>query len=239
MTSGGQSLWKYIKEYKLREIVIKQTIEVIDKSSVREPVMLILKNKYIRKGEFSLIFNADKEGIISIVFKYMNRDNFYLFEIGGYQQENKFFRLRKKISGLMKVIKKIDSVEEITDHIMTNESRKLFGYNRDVFYQVRILLEKDHIKVLYSELGKKEIIVFDLKEDEIQYGHVGFGTFLTTAAFDKILLRPVVDIQSIYDLIIKECFSQMMKLVKLIRNKMYFYMKDLNRISKKNRMKIK
>ena len=160
-------------------------------------MLLILKNKYIRKGEFRVSFNADKEGVVSIVFKYMNRDNFYLFEISGYTEKDKLFRLRKKISGKMTEIKKIDSVDEIPNATLLNKNEKLLGYDRDVFYQVRILLEKSNIKVFYSKLGKEEIMLFNEKEDDIPYGHVGFGTYITTAAFDKIILRPKVAIKSI------------------------------------------
>ncbi len=166
-------------------------------------MLLILKNKYIRKGEFRVSFNADKEGVVSIVFKYMNRDNFYLFEISGYTEKDKLFRLRKKISGKMTEIKKIDSVDEIPNATLLNKNEKLLGYDRDVFYQVRILLEKNIIKVFYSNLRTKEIMLFNEKEDDIQYGHVGFGTFMTTAAFDKIVLRPIVATKSIIFLLIR------------------------------------
>jgi hypothetical protein len=190
--SGGPSIWKFYKNYKLRENVVKQTAEVIDKSEVKEPSLLLIKNKYIRKGEFIVAFNAEKAGIISVAFKYMNKDNFFIFEIGGYKEKQKFFRLRKKSNGMVTIIKKIDSVNEMPKEAFGKNNKKLFGYNKDMFYRVRIVLSKKTIKIFYSKLGKREILIFDVLSSDLPYGQVGFGTFLTTAAFDSISLKPVV-----------------------------------------------
>lgn len=203
--TGGPSIWRYYKNYKLREYVIKQTVEVLDKSEIKEPALFILKKKYIRKGEFSVIFNADKAGIISIAFKYMNRDNYYIFEIGGHKQDQKFFRLRKRVNGMMNQLKKLNSIDELPKEPFGKKS-KLFGYERDVFYRVRIELSKTNIKVFYSKVGKREIMIIDENDEDILYGQVGFGTFLTTASFDNISLRPVVASKSKFKINNKNCW---------------------------------
>ena len=193
--TGGPPIWTFLKDYKSRESVIRQTAEVIDNSEIKEPCLLILKNKYIRKGEYSLIFNADREGIISIAFKFMNKENYYIFEIGGYNKDQNFFRLRKRVNGIMKQLIKIDTLNELQVQTFGKKS-KLFGYKRDVFYRVRILLSKRKIKVFYSKVGKTEIMIFDHQDNDIPYGQIGFGTFLTTASFDNISLKPSVPVQS-------------------------------------------
>jgi hypothetical protein len=58
-------------------------------------------------------------------------------------------------------------------------------------------LDKRNIQIFYSKVGKEEIMLFNEKEDDISYGHVGFGTFRTTAAFDNIFLRPIVAVKRI------------------------------------------
>ena len=168
-----------------------QTSEVIDKSDIKEPALLILKNKFIRNGDFSAIFNADKAGIISFAFKYMNRDNYYLFEIGGFKEAQKFYRLRKKINGMMKQIMKINKIDELPKSAF-NKKAKIFGYEKDTFYLVRIMILEKNIKVFYSKLGKKENLIFDVNDSDIPYGNIGLGTFLTTAVFDNITLRPSI-----------------------------------------------
>jgi len=154
----------------------------------------------LRKGEFSAVFNAQNTGIISFIFKFLNKNNYYVFEIGGSKKDDqRFFRLRKKVNGIMKVLGDIEEKEEL---LMSGnlQSKKdlVFGYDINVFYRVRIVTTKKHFSVFISKKGKGEFLVFDIKDTDIPYGRVGVGTFYTTAVFDMISIKPSVESKRLY-----------------------------------------
>ena len=188
---NGPSDWGYLNDVMDRETVILQKSEIADKSFNKEPTMLILKDKHIRKGWFSLDLAGYNNGAIGVVFKYIDANNYYLFEIGGYLAENRYFELRKKVNGMMKPIKRINSNEELEK----SESLKSrdFGYTPFKWYYLRVDLTGPSIKIFYKNIGHPEKLVMEINDNDIASGYIGLTSFNTKAIFDNLILRPKVE----------------------------------------------
>jgi len=111
----GPCFWSYKSEMNGRERVIMQENSAGDKGENKEHCMLLFKDQYIKRGWLSANFNAQKEGIVGIVFKYFDTNNYLILEIGGEKEDNKFFQVRKKVRGKMKLLQRINSNEEIPE----------------------------------------------------------------------------------------------------------------------------
>ena len=188
---NGPSEWSFKNDVLDRETVITQKTEVADKSEYKEPSMFILEKKYIKLGWISVHFAANKDGIIGIVFKYRDRNNYYLLEIGGGKPENRFFQLRKKIQGMMKVVSRINTFDELP--LEERNKSDAFGYIPLKWYYIRIVVEESGFKVFFSKIGYGEKMIFQINDNEIQIGNIGLTTYATPASFDNLMLRPKVE----------------------------------------------
>jgi hypothetical protein len=190
---NGPSLWSFKTDIMDRETVIKQDSSISDKSFKREPSMLILKDKFIKRGYFSVDLAGFDNGRIGVVFKYINPKNYYLFEIGGFTKENRIFELRKKVNGMTSVIKRINSNEELD---LTEASKsEAFGYIPNKWYSIKIVVDTSNIKIFYKKEGTPEKLILQTKDDDLQIGLIGLTTFNTKAIFDNLILRPIVEDQ--------------------------------------------
>jgi len=153
--------------------------------------MFILKDKYIKRGWFSLDMAGYQNGAIGVVLKYVDTNNYYLFEIGGYLEENRYFELRKKTNGMMKPVMRINS----NDEIEPNERRKSsdFGYYPYKWYSIRVLVNGPTMKFFYKKVGGHEKLVMTVRDDDIPYGLIGLTTFNTKGVFDNLIMRPKVE----------------------------------------------
>ena len=174
-----------------RESVIIQKSEISDKSFNKEPTMFLLKDKYIKRGWFSVDMAGYNNGAIGVVFKYQDANNYYLFEVGGYTDENRYFELRKKVNGMMKPLNRINSNDELDP----NESKKSldFGYIPFKWYKLRVLIDGPKFKFFYKKVGNKEKLILETSDADIQYGSIGLTSFNTKAVFDNFILRPIVE----------------------------------------------
>jgi len=179
------------KNFDGREFVIYQNSDAADKSPYKEHCMMLFNKKYIKRGWFSLNFYAPKEGIVGIIFKYIDSFNYYILEIGGAKKENQFFQIKKKVRGMMKTIKRLNSLEEIP---LEERNKSLdFGYTLFTWFSVRVVVNLESVKVFYKKNGFSEKMIFDIEDPDLDYGIVGIGTFATPVAFDNIMLRPIVN----------------------------------------------
>lgn len=184
----GPGEWMIRKNYHNRENVINQISELRDNSPNREHTMYILRNKYIKKGSFSVDFLAEKNGVIGIVFKFINANNYLIFEVGGFEKGKRFFQLRKKLNGIFRVIARINNKKDL--------KTKIFGYSKLTWYRVRLELDKYNIKVFISKPGQKEYLIFDEYDKDMSYGKIGISTSFTNGGFDNLVIKPKVDDKS-------------------------------------------
>jgi hypothetical protein len=133
-------------------------------------------------------FLAEKNGVVGVVFKFVNANNYLLFEVGGFEKRKRFFQLRKKINGVNKVIARVNNKKDVRS--------KIFGYKKLFWYRVRIQLYKNNIKVLISKPGQKEFLIFNENDKDLPYGKIGISTFHTQAGFDNLMIRPKVEDKS-------------------------------------------
>jgi len=187
-SKGGSGDWKIKKHYHNRENAIRQASEIRDNSPDRDHSMFILRNKYIKKGSFSVDFLAENNGVVGLVFKFVDPNNYLLFEVGGFEKRKRFFQLRKKTSGINKVIARINNKKDVRS--------KIFGYKKFIWYRVRIELNKYNMKVFISIPGQNEFLIFDENDKDIPYGKVGISTSHTQAGFDNLMIKPKVEEKS-------------------------------------------
>jgi len=91
----------------------------------------------------------------------------------------------------MKTVKRLNSLEEIP--LIERKKAAAFGYQIFTWYAVRVVVNKESFKIFYKRIGFSEKMIFDLEDDDLNYGIVGLGTFGTQVAFDNIMLRPLVN----------------------------------------------
>ena len=188
---NGPSEWNYQKEVLGREKVIVQKSEIADRSIFKEPSMLILRNKYIKRGWFSVDFAGTANGAIGVVLKYIDTNNYYLFEIGGHIKENQYFQLRKKVNGIINLLKIINSNDQLKK--TERENTPEIGYNTNIWYCLRIIIDGPSLKFFFNRKGTPEKFILKYRDDDIPYGLIGITTYNTKGYFDNMILRPKVE----------------------------------------------
>ena len=121
----------------------------------------------------------------------MDSNNFYLFEIGGYLEENRYFELRKKQNGMMKLLKRINSNDELDES--EKKKSKDFGYVPYKWYYLRVVIDGPSMKFFYNKIGNPEKMILETNDNEIPYGLIGLTTFNTKGVFDNLTLRPKIE----------------------------------------------
>jgi len=168
-------------------MVLTQNANVEDRGQNFEPTMAILKNIFVKKrASIDFQFYAKENGYVAIIFKFVDFFNYYIFEIGGGDDITKrYFQLRKKIDGSFSIIKRISSEEELPNV-------PFFGYEKNTWHHVRIILRNDLILVLASILDTSSLVkILEEKDGTIPSGRVGFATYKTQAAFSEIQIKPL------------------------------------------------
>ena len=169
-----------------REFVLRQASFIADLSQNNEPTISYLKNVYVKEQAIiDYQFRASGTGYVSCVFKYKDCNNYYTFEMGGGDNvDARFFEIRKKQDGHFTSIKKFSTQKEI-------EYLPFFGYETNTWYAVSIEIKYNNIKVFVSILGiTAKMIVFNLDDNTLPFGYVGFGTYGTPGIFSEIFVRP-------------------------------------------------
>lgn len=181
----GPGEWIVKRNYYNRDATINQVSEIRDKSPDRDHTIYVLKDKFLKEGTFSVDFLSEKSGIVGIVFKFVDTNNYLMFEIGGFNKDMRFFQIRKKLSGMKKVVKRINEQKEVESDI--------FGFSQFIWYRVKIIINKERYRIFISKPGQKEFLIFDEIDKDINYGYVGISTCYTIAGFDNLVLKPKVE----------------------------------------------
>lgn len=170
------------------EVGVLQFSQIYDSSSQRKPDMAVYKDKVITNGVLKVTFiGKDSDGTVSIILKHRitikkgtPTEKFYSFDMT-HSENNPKFALRKYIEG---TFTEIHSVSKKIDGLPT------LGYlpDRKVFVEIQLIV--DQISISVSINNSPSVKVMDVKDDSIDYGNVGLGTYKTKAAFTMVELFP-------------------------------------------------
>ena len=194
-SKDGPAMWEMIsKETDTQEIAIKQDSLVYDSSAMRIPSMIILKGKYIRNGILRVEFIPTTEnGVISIIFKFntfKTSTSFYSFDLvnQGDESEDNQFVLRRIDNGLSKELKSINNVKDIENAPIGFTC----GYRSNVPHYVQIETKGYSTKISISINSRPFLMLFEVTDDSLKMGKIGFGTYHAKASFTVIELKPPV-----------------------------------------------
>ena len=171
----------------MKPSVIVQTQKTEDKSTEGEFSCAILKNKFCNsRGKYKVDFLALNQGKIGIIFKYKDKNNYYLLIIsGGDDVKQKYFAIKKKISGLWSLVEQKTSIQELS-------AMTFIGYETNKWYNVEIEFTID--AQIYVKIGILNVsplnLVFKLNDNEIKYGEVGVCSYATQGVFSELSLNP-------------------------------------------------
>jgi len=185
----GPSKWMFnTNEKPGMEVGILQNSEIYDTSSQRKPDMAVYKDKIITNGILKVrLIGKDADGTVSVILKHKKvikdgvpQEKFYSFDLI-HSDTNPKFVLRKfmdgSVSELASVSKKIDGLPTL-------------GYIVDKKILVEAQFIVDSISISVSMNNSPMIKVLEAKDDSIDYGVIGFGTYKTKAAFIMVELFP-------------------------------------------------
>jgi len=68
-----------------------------------------------------------------------------------------------------------------------------FSYKKQSWYQVRIHIEDDSLKIYFNKKTMFRQLVMETKINPSMHGNVGLFTYMTDAAFAEIILYPLND----------------------------------------------
>jgi hypothetical protein len=137
-----------------------------------EGSLFILQNKHCNEGKLSVkLKSLDSQGVIGIIFKYMDEDNYYLAEISA-----TLTRIRKKINGNFYLLK-------------INQDYK---YRPGEWYKAELVIKESQFMLyltIFMENVNKELILTS-EDFGIRNGMTGLYTYHTRAYFDEFELNP-------------------------------------------------
>jgi hypothetical protein len=182
----GPAIWSIKDGGTFESNYIYQENTAFDGSIQKRSNFITLNNKHFQHGTYIVEFQASEtKGIISIIFKYYvdesNSVKYYVFELNNERNEPSFDL--KFVNG-----------EEILS-LMTKNASEVVGLKNKAYHDkksnlVKINVINNIITVGVAHNGKQLNEVFSTKNDKIQGGLVGFGTYKTPAKFTKVTLAP-------------------------------------------------
>ncbi len=192
----GPANWAIINDDS-KSIYITQTAKVYDSSSSKRPSIALINYLHFQNGTFKLIFNAKEPlGMVSIILKYDKQENdtsnsneeFYSFDFVNDEKQN-YFMFRKWKNGVETLIKR-----SVINETMNNSSKivinKAYVPKSDTYVSVEII--NNIITARISQDGYKYFEIFNIIDESIKAGTVGFGTYKTPAEFKSINLDPPI-----------------------------------------------
>ena len=183
---NGPAKWYYTKNTHNREILVRQSTPFSGTGENMDTTKAILKNVNVRKGAIiKYEFRASGTGVVGCIFKFVDNNNFYTFEIGGsYNTASRFFQIRRKLRGDWTTIKIIGTNAEIS-------YLPFFGYEVNTWYSVEIVLSGDKILASVALMGlTQRMKVIAASDNAISIGRIGFSTYGTEAVFGEISVIP-------------------------------------------------
>jgi hypothetical protein len=178
----GPSNW--IRKYNVddREIVLSQTSRIYSATPNEEGsnYILIDPTKVCTAGRFSIKFKASENGIVGIVFRKTEQNDYYLLEIGG--EREKFIRFRKKMDGMFQTL----------------STKPLVGYSIDRWTNLILFMNGEkfnaYMTTNYLHDGIVKLWDQDVVDTDLKYGYLGLTTYKTSATFSDIELKPFDDL---------------------------------------------
>jgi hypothetical protein len=183
---NGPSKWLYAKNIYGREVVLYQTSKIRDQGEDTDTSKSILNGVSVGcSTSINYEFRGNHDGIVGVVFKYKDNDNFFTFEVGGSDEmKNRFFQLRKKFEGKWSTISRFNSNQEVP-------YLPFFGYELGTWYGVSVQINCPFIRVSVGLIGvTKKIQIMEVEDSTLADGKMGFSISGTVAAFAEINLSP-------------------------------------------------
>jgi len=185
-TENGPAKWSFTKNLYERPVLLRQNSRIKDSGTAGELSLAIIKSIFVRKKAFFKVeYRASNSGVVGFVFKYLDNDNYFLFEIGGGDDvAQRYLQVRKKLTGVWSLVKRYNRIEEIP-------TLPFFGYDPESWYEISIELLNESIKIFGGIKGTtKDVLIFEFSDNSIPYGRVGFATSGTEAVFADINVYP-------------------------------------------------
>lgn len=196
-SKDGPSNWRMVtKQTETEDLSIVQDATIYDPSSLRIPAMAVLKDRYLQDGILRVEFvPLTDNGVISVIFKYNSQKtdygtttSFYVFDFtnnGDGSEENQCI-LRRVDNGLSKELKSITGARDIENP----PTGFVCGYRQNVPHLLQLEVSGMVIKASLSINSRPFIKLFEVTDDTIKIGRVGFGTYHAKAQFITIETRP-------------------------------------------------
>jgi len=190
----GPSNWQIISD-EITNTVIRQSSLVYDISSSRRPSMAIINFVYFQNGFFKVIYNpSEKLGMVSIILKYereedenlTTKEEFYTFDIVNEESES-YYMFRKWNNGGVQIIKRFEIDQKESINLFKMNLTKAYLVKEDNWVIVEFINQKVTIKI--SQNGIDYATIFNLFDESIRAGAVGFGTFKTRCDFRSIYVE--------------------------------------------------
>lgn len=185
----GPSMWSMVFEDQFLGSFIKQSTSISDNSPKKVSSILLLKEKNFCNGNLNLEFKPEKEnGNISVIFKYLKETSptgeqnirYYSFDL--VNDEEPSFRFRYFNNGDVKIIKSV-TVSQIKGF----KKAYVTNFNNSVSVEYA----NSHVTISVRQRGGEFKQIFNVQDDNIKCGNVGFGTFNTPAKFTGFSIEPL------------------------------------------------
>ena len=190
----GPSKWDIVND-DIELNLIRQSSHVYDSSPYKRPSIAIINYINFENGIYKVSYNPTEEtGMISIIIKYnkdedddiTTKEEFFSFDIVNEGEEN-YFTFRKWTNGIVNLIKRY-VIDETTMHQMKVGFRT--AYIPKALNHVVVEFINNKITIKISQDGENFVVIFNLIEESISSGSVGFGTYKTSADFIGIYVEP-------------------------------------------------
>lgn len=186
MVKDGPAIWSLKDGGTFEKNYILQENNAYDSTPKKVPNFVTLKDKHFVHGTFIVKFTpSEKQGIISVIFKYSNEnkvERYYIFELNN-ERDIPSFDLKYINAGEIKSLRSKDATQ------INDFKKKAYIPNRLNFVKIDVINNRITISVSHDQ--RELIEVININSDSIMGGGaVGFGTYKTASKFSTISLSP-------------------------------------------------
>jgi len=190
----GPAKWEIVND-EIELSYIKQSTGVYDASSSKRPSIALVNYLNFQNGIYKLVYNpCEEEGMVSIILKYNReseqnktpKEQFFSFDAVNEKNES-YYTLRKWNNGIVTVLSRY-VVDENTVKQTKIDLKKAYIAKASNFVEIEFINQKITARVSHD--GENYVDIVNLKDESIQSGTIGFGTYKTCAEFKKIHVDP-------------------------------------------------
>jgi len=192
----GPAKWDIINDEIELYSIYQSGCTVYDTSEAKRPSFVVINYLHFQNGTFKVTYKPfSKFGMISIILKYnriegdnnfADKEEFFSFDIVNEENES-YYLLRKWNNGLVTVIKRY-MISETTKVDFKMDIQSAYLVKQLNYVVVEFINEKVTISI--SQDGENFVSIFNILEESIVAGTVGFGTYKTCAQFKGIYVEP-------------------------------------------------